>query len=362
MYLGSDASRSRLYRQSATSKTAIRPCSKRRRCATSAAPLSSGRCANPRLPPCWSTRATTAISWRKRFSSSQVVGHTLAHYLDGVRMRQAPGCAAVRFSRTRADFDAAPLCSGLVAKYWFERFARLPSSSMLRRVSLPRCAAAPGQSCDLRVTIGRDSRLARALRQGHKQHVISVVNVPTSTIARSDVVMPRSPAPRSRSPRPRRSPVNSRCWRASRRCRSRPRYAVQDDENKLVHALIRCRADGGGARLEPAIEQLARDLAKCSDVLYLGAGYPCARRRAQAQEISYIHAESTRGLKHGPIALIDEKMPVISRAARPRVRKTLSTSGSRRARRRDHSLDRPQGRARAQVDSTKLVLPVCLQP
>jgi glucosamine--fructose-6-phosphate aminotransferase (isomerizing) len=67
---------------------------------------------------------------------------------------------------------------------------------------------------------------------------------------------------------------------------------------------------------EPQIESLARDLSKAADVLYLGRGtnYPLALEGAlKLKEISYIHAEGYAAgeLKHGPIALIDEKMPVI---------------------------------------------------
>src|SRR6516164_2179623 len=68
--------------------------------------------------------------------------------------------------------------------------------------------------------------------------------------------------------------------------------------------------------LEPQIEELARDLAKSRDVLYLGRGtsYPLALEGAlKLKEISYIHAEAYAAgeLKHGPIALIDENMPVV---------------------------------------------------
>src|SRR5207244_11886569 len=77
-------------------------------------------------------------------------------------------------------------------------------------------------------------------------------------------------------------------------------------------------------RLEPQIEALARDLAKSRDVLYLGRGtaYPIALEGAlKLKEISYIHAEGYAAgeLKHGPIALIDETMPVIVIAPHDRV-------------------------------------------
>jgi glutamine---fructose-6-phosphate transaminase (isomerizing) len=82
--------------------------------------------------------------------------------------------------------------------------------------------------------------------------------------------------------------------------------------------------------LEPQIERLARDIAKSKDVLYLGRGtsYPLALEGAlKLKEISYIHAEGYAAgeLKHGPIALIDETMPVIVIAPYDRVfEKTVS--------------------------------------
>ena len=82
--------------------------------------------------------------------------------------------------------------------------------------------------------------------------------------------------------------------------------------------------------LEPQIEQLARELAQSRDVLYLGRGtsYPIALEGAlKLKEISYIHAEGYAAgeLKHGPIALIDETMPVIVIAPYDRVfEKTVS--------------------------------------
>src|SRR5690606_17900647 len=90
-----------------------------------------------------------------------------------------------------------------------------------------------------------------------------------------------------------------------------------DDETRLVRALIETpRHLAAALRLEREIEALARDLARCRDVLYLGRGtsYPLALEGAlKLKEISYIHAEAYAAgeLKHGPIALIDETMPII---------------------------------------------------
>ena len=105
----------------------------------------------------------------------------------------------------------------------------------------------------------------------------------------------------------------------------------EDDEMQARRALIETpRHIAEALALEPQIEKLARDLAKCRDVLYLGRGtsYPLALEGAlKLKEISYIHAEGYAAgeLKHGPIALIDETMPVVVIAPHDRVfEKTVS--------------------------------------
>ena len=117
--------------------------------------------------------------------------------------------------------------------------------------------------------------------------------------------------------------------------------------------------------LEPQIERLARDLAKSRDVLYLGRGtsYPLALEGAlKLKEISYIHAEGYAAgeLKHGPIALIDENMPVIVIAPHDGVfEKTLSNMQEVAAREgKIILLTDPQGTREVHVDTLfKLTLP-----
>src|SRR5436190_801458 len=112
----------------------------------------------------------------------------------------------------------------------------------------------------------------------------------------------------------------------------RARGVLSDtDETKLVRALIEVpRHMAEALRREPDIEHIARDLAKSRDVLYVGRGtsYPIALEGAlKLKEMSYIHAEGYAAgeLKHGPIALIDETMPVIVIAPHDRVfEKTVS--------------------------------------
>jgi glutamine---fructose-6-phosphate transaminase (isomerizing) len=140
----------------------------------------------------------------------------------------------------------------------------------------------------------------------------------------------------------------------------------QEDEKKLVHALIEVpRLMVEALALEPQIEHLARDLAKSRDVLYLGRGtsYPLALEGAlKLKEISYIHAEGYAAgeLKHGPIALIDENMPVIVIAPYDGVfEKTLSNMQEVAAREgRIILISDPQGTREAHVDTlARLTLP-----
>src|SRR5262249_9060669 len=130
-----------------------------------------------------------------------------------------------------------------------------------------------------------------------KQHVLSIVNVTTSTIAReSDVVMPTLANPEIGVASTKAFP----CQLATLACLAiaagRARGVLsENDEDKLVRALIEVpRHMTEALKLEPQIERLARNLAKSQNVLYLGRGtsFPLALEGAlKLKEISYIHAE-----------------------------------------------------------------------
>jgi glucosamine--fructose-6-phosphate aminotransferase (isomerizing) len=158
-------------------------------------------------------------------------------------------------------------------------------------------------------------RYARA--QG--QHILAVLNVPTSTMAReSDAVLPTFAGPEIGVA----STKAFTCQLTTLLClaiaagRARG-HLDADAERRLVDALIAMPGLLAQAlRQESEIQGLAQEIAKARDVLYLGRGtaYPLALEGAlKLKEISYIHAEGYAAgeLKHGPIALIDEAMPVI---------------------------------------------------
>ena len=256
----------------------------------------------------------------------EVVGHTLAHYIKFADERiTLPGKLPFDFralERVSISACGTAFYAGLVAKYWFERFARLPVEIDI--ASEFRYREAPVRPGDLAVFVSQSGETADTLAslryaKEQKQHVLSVVNVQTSTIAReSDVVMPTLAGPEIGVA----STKAFTCQLAVLACiaiaAGRARGVLsEEDERRLVRALVEVpRHMAAALTLEPQIEGLARDLAKSRDVLYLGRGtsFPLALEGAlKLKEISYIHAEGYAAgeLKHGPIALIDETMPVI---------------------------------------------------
>jgi glucosamine--fructose-6-phosphate aminotransferase (isomerizing) len=264
----------------------------------------------------------------------EVVGHTLAHYLDMTNGRVVLPQKLPFDFRTlqRASIAACGTAyyAGLVAKYWFERFARLPVE--IDVASEFRYRNAPYSDGNLAMFVSQSGETAdtlATLRHAREQgqHVLSVVNVPTSTIAReSDLVMPTLAGPEIGVA----STKAFTCQLATLACLAvaagRARGILNEtDEQNLFRAFVEVpRLMTEALALEPTIEKLARDLAKSQDVLYLGRGtsYPLALEGAlKLKEISYIHAEGYAAgeLKHGPIALIDETMPVIVIAPYDRV-------------------------------------------
>ena len=270
----------------------------------------------------------------------EVVGHTLAHYIDMTAERvRLPVELPFDFGtleRVSISACGTAYYAGLVAKYWFERLARLPVeidvASEFRYRDVP---LTPGGLAIFVSQSGETADTLATLRYAkeHKQHLLAVVNVPTSTIAReSEIVMPTLAGPEIGVA----STKAFTCQLAVLACLAiaagRARGVLSEaEESDMVRALIETpRLMTEALALEPEIEQFAREIAKSRNVLYLGRGtsFPAALEGAlKLKEISYIHAEGYAAgeLKHGPIALIDESMPVIVIAPHDQVfEKTLS--------------------------------------
>jgi len=274
------------------------------------------------------------------YEQPEVVGHTLAHYLDMVGERVAlPMELPFDFRALQRISIAAcgtAYYAGMVARYWFERFAQLPVDVDI--ASEFRYREAPLDLGSLSIFVSQSGETAdtlASLRYARErgQHVLSIVNVPTSTIAReSDVVMPTLAGPEIGVASTKAFTCQLAALAALAIAAGRARGVLDEsDEKRLIRGFIEVpRHLTEALALEPQIEHLARDLAKSRDVLYLGRGtsYPIALEGAlKLKEISYIHAEGYAAgeLKHGPIALIDENMPVIVIAPYDRVfEKTVS--------------------------------------
>jgi glucosamine--fructose-6-phosphate aminotransferase (isomerizing) len=270
----------------------------------------------------------------------EVVGHTLARYVDMATERVTlPVSLPFDFRDIqRISITACGTASyaGYVAKYWFERLSRLPVE--LDVASEFRYREAPLRKGDLGIFISQSGETAdtlAALRYAKEQglHTLSVVNVPSSTIAReSETVLPTLAGPEIGVASTKAFTCQLMVLAALAVAAGKARGELSDaDEAKLVHGMVEIpRLMAAALATEPQIEKLARDVAKSKDVLYLGRGtsYPLALEGAlKLKEISYIHAEGYAAgeLKHGPIALIDENMPVVVIAPYDRVfEKTVS--------------------------------------
>ncbi|GLR90013.1 glutamine--fructose-6-phosphate transaminase (isomerizing) [Bradyrhizobium iriomotense] len=270
----------------------------------------------------------------------EVVGHTLARYIDMASERVSlPVKLPFDFKDIqRITITACGTASyaGYVAKYWFERMARLPVEVDV--ASEFRYRESPLRKGDLAIVISQSGETAdtlAALRYAKAEgaHTLAVVNVPTSTIAReSETVLQTLAGPEIGVASTKAFTCQLMVLASLAVAAGKARGELsEEDETKLVHGLVevpRLMADALATELQ--IEKLAHRIAKSRDVLYLGRGtsFPLALEGAlKLREISYIHAEGYAAgeLKHGPIALIDETTPVVVIAPNDRVfEKTVS--------------------------------------
>jgi glucosamine--fructose-6-phosphate aminotransferase (isomerizing) len=212
--------------------------------------------------------------------------------------------------------------AGMVAKYWFEQFARVPVD--LDVASEFRYRAPVMEDGGLALFISQSGETAdtlAALRHARAegQKIAVVVNVPTSTMAReADLLLPTHAGPEIgvASTKAFTCQLAVLAALAANLARAKGRLTPAE-EKEIVHHLAEAPAALNAALAEDGrIESMAHTIAGARDVLYLGRGtdYPLALEGAlKLKEISYIHAEGYAAgeMKHGPIALIDDSVPVI---------------------------------------------------
>ena len=255
----------------------------------------------------------------------EVISHTLTNYIDMSEGRvNFPdlGVDLAKITRVTISACGTAYYAGLVAKYWMERYARIPVE--IDVASEMRYREAPLPEGGLAVFVSQSGETADTLAtlrycKANGQRIASVVNVRTSTIAReSDAVLPTLAGPEIgvASTKAFTCQLSTLACLALALARARGQISVEK-ERELVRALTEVpRHISSLLRDERRYEELAHFLSKARDVLYLGRGisYPIALEGAlKLKEISYIHAEGYAAgeLKHGPIALIDEQVPVV---------------------------------------------------
>jgi glucosamine--fructose-6-phosphate aminotransferase (isomerizing) len=270
----------------------------------------------------------------------EVVGHTLAEYVDfATRKVKVP--AKLAFDFAKLDRITITACgtafyAGLAAKYWFEKVARLPTEVDI--ASEFRYREAPLSKNGMAIVISQSGETAdtlAALRycKANGQHTVGIINVPESTISRECEMVIRTYAG------PEIGVASTKaftCQLTALACfallAGKLRGTITpEQEREYVSALIEApRHMAEVLKEEKNIAAVAQEISKARDVLFLGRGinYPMALEGAlKLKEISYIHAEGYAAgeLKHGPIALVDEHVPVIVIAPRDELyEKTIS--------------------------------------
>ena len=255
----------------------------------------------------------------------KVVEHTLAQYVErngSIRLPTGLDADFRKADRVSIVGCGTAFYAGLIAKYWFERYAKLPVEIDI--ASEFRYRDVPLGAGNLAIFVSQSGETADTLAslqfaKSHDQRVLSVVNVQTSTMARaSDVIMPTLAGPEIGVA----STKAFTCQLATLICmaiaagRSRGVLSAED-ESSLARGLAQAPSYMARAlELEPRVREIASKLCTASDALFIGRGtnYPLALEGAlKLKEVTYIHAEGYAAgeLKHGPIALIDEDVPVI---------------------------------------------------
>jgi len=260
------------------------------------------------------------------YEQPEVISHALSQYVDFVSHRVRPNASAIDFNAVSSLAISAcgtAYLAGLIGKYWFERYARLPVeidvASEFRYREMP---LSPSQAALFISQSGETADTLASLRycRDNGLKIGAVVNVKESTIAReSDAVFPIMAGPEIgvASTKAFTCQLAVLASLAIGAGKARGTVSAEDEQAMVGHLVEMPRIMARVLNIiQPQMESLAREISKFNDVLYLGRGtsFPLAMEGAlKLKEISYIHAEGYAAgeLKHGPIALIDENMPVI---------------------------------------------------
>jgi glutamine---fructose-6-phosphate transaminase (isomerizing) len=256
----------------------------------------------------------------------EVVAHTIARYVDasGPRVDLSPSATDLFRESQRLTISACGTAfyACLIGKYWFEKLARLPVEADVASELRYRNPVYPeGGLCLYVSQSGETADTLGALRDAKAagQRVAAIVNVRESSIAReADLVWPTYAGPEIGVASTKAFTCQLSVLASLAIAAARARNQMSEAEERRLCSLLLEIPRHMVAILgqEEKIRSIGNQIAKARDVLYLGRGvnYPLALEGAlKLKEISYIHAEGYAAgeMKHGPIALIDRKVPVI---------------------------------------------------
>ncbi|WP_116969148.1 glutamine--fructose-6-phosphate transaminase (isomerizing) [Blastomonas sp. UPD001] len=281
------------------------------------------------------------------FEQPVVVAQTLQSYIRSVEQQVAlPQMDFALADIERVTIIACGTASyvGLIGKYWIEQLARVPVEvDVASEFRYRDPVLSPNMLGVVVSQSGETADTLAALRHMKAGGVTTagIINVPTSSMAREvDLLLPTHAGPEIgvASTKAFTCQLAVMAALAVNLARARGRLdAAQEAE--IVRHLIEAPAAINAALAHDAdIEAMAHTIAQARDVLYLGRGpdYALALEGAlKLKEISYIHAEGYAAgeMKHGPIALIDEAVPIIVIApSGPLFEKTVSNMQEVRAR------------------------------
>ncbi len=258
-----------------------------------------------------------------------VIAEALGHYLSksGEIRLPDPAIDFAKIDRITMVACGTAFLACLTAKYWFEQIARLPVEVDVASEFRYREPPIPGRSVALFVSqSGETADTLAALRycEGKADKIVSVVNVPESSIAReSDLALPIHAGVEIgvASTKAFTCQLTVLFLLALKAAADRGEITEEARQDHLAQLRRLPALMAEALDQSDAVRETARKLSNARDVLFLGRGplYPLAHEGAlKLKEISYIHAEAYASgeLKHGPIALIDEDVPVVVMAPR----------------------------------------------
>ncbi|MCP9308493.1 glutamine--fructose-6-phosphate transaminase (isomerizing) [Zymomonas mobilis] len=281
------------------------------------------------------------------FEQPVVVAQTLQSYLRPVEGQVAlpdPDFDLSQIKRVTIVACGTSYYAGMVARYWIERFARVPVE--IEAASEYRYREPVMEEGGLSLFISQSGETAdtlAALRHARAggQKIAVVVNVPTSSMAReADLLLPTHAGPEIgvASTKAFTCQLAVLAAFATHIARVKGQLTQQEEQDIVRHLAEAPAALNAALAFNDTIENVATAIAPARDVLYIGRGpdYPLAMEGAlKLKEISYIHAEGYAAgeMKHGPIALIDDKVPIIVLApSGPLFEKTVSNMQEMQAR------------------------------